>query len=183
MILAAAEERPVFVKDMCYYVSDYISADEPFAKRVRNTFLIRDPAKSIPSYYRLDEQVTLEEIGLEAQYRHFELVTRVTGETPLVIDAQDVQANTEAAMRAYCDVLGLEFLPHALRWDQPVPPQWQFVAGWHGDMANTSTLGAGESARVREAVTLDSAAHLRDYYEHHLPYYRALSQHRISIPE
>jgi hypothetical protein len=182
MILAAGEKQPVFVKDMCYYLSDYIRGDDAFVNRVCNTFLIRDPAKSIPSYYRLDDEVTLEEIGLEAQYRHFERVAQVTGRPPLVLDADDVQANTESAMRVYCDALDLEFLPHALTWERTVPQAWQFVAGWHGDMEKTSGIGARESGRTKEAITLDSAPQLRHYYEHHLPFYRALREHRLDVP-
>jgi hypothetical protein len=181
MILHASEKRPIFVKDMSYYVSDYIRRDPAFVGRVHNTFLIRNPEKSIPSYYRLDDEVTLEEIGLEAQYRHFEWVKQVTGKTPIVIDADDVQANTEAAMRVYSDALGLEFYPSALVSKKPMPSEWQFVAGWHSDMAKTSGIGEAETGRTKEAVSLDSAPHLRGYHEHHLPFYRALREHRLEV--
>ena len=181
MILEAAEHEPVFIKDMCYYVNDYIEGDEEFVKRVRNTFLIRHPEKSIPSYYRLDDEVTRDEIGLDAEYRHFELVTRVTGEVPVVIDGSDIQADTEATMRAYCGAIGLEFLPESLTWERPVPPEWDFVAGWHGDMHNRSGIDGASTAREREKVTIDSAPHLRDYYEYHLPFYLKLRQHRLQI--
>ena len=72
MVLEAARSHPVFVKDMCYYIVDHIHDDVEFIRRMTSTFLIRDPAQSIPSYYRLDPGVTLEEIGCEAQYRCFE---------------------------------------------------------------------------------------------------------------
>jgi hypothetical protein len=45
MILHASEKRPIFVKDMSYYVSDYIQQDPAFVGRVHNTFLIRNPGK------------------------------------------------------------------------------------------------------------------------------------------
>jgi len=180
LVLAAAERGPVFVKDMSYYVARYIHDDEAFVRRVRNTFLIRSPEKSIPSYYRLDDEVTLEEVGLETQFRHFDLVRRVTGEIPFVLDADDVQADTGAAMRLYCDAMGIEFLPHSLNWDTPVPPEWEFVAGWHGDMRGKSAIGDSESGRTREAVTLDTAPKLRQFYDHHLPFYELLKAHCVS---
>ena len=83
MILETARTRPVFVKDMCYYVVERIRDDEAFIRRMISTFLVRDPARSIPSYYRLDPGVTLEEIGCEAQYRCFERFAEVTGRTPV----------------------------------------------------------------------------------------------------
>ena len=72
IVLEAARTRPVFVKDMCYYIVDHIHDDLDFIRRMTSTFLVRDPAQSISSYYRLDPGVTLEEIGCEAQYRCFE---------------------------------------------------------------------------------------------------------------
>jgi len=179
-ILDAASERPVFVKDMCYYVADYIHDDAPFVRRVKNTFLIRDPAKSIPSYYRLDETVTSEEIGLDAQYRHFELARRLTGEAPVVIDADDLLSDTPGTMRAYCAAIGVDFLPEALSWDEPVPAEWRHVAGWHGDLSHSSGIAASDGTVRRAASGLDAAAHLREYYAHHLPFYRRLREHRLT---
>lgn len=78
-----------------------------------------------------------EEVGLEAQWRHFELVQTLTGKTPIVIDADDLQHDTEATMRAYCAALGLAFIPESLCWDEEIPAAWKHVAGWHGDLVGT----------------------------------------------
>ncbi len=43
-----ADRKPVFVKDMCYYVADYVEGDHNFVRRVKNTFLIRTSEQSIP---------------------------------------------------------------------------------------------------------------------------------------
>ena len=114
MLLEAARHSPVFVKDMCYYVSDYILEDVDFLKRIRSTFLIRDPRRAIISYYKIDGNVSLEEIGLEAQYRQYERIKEITGEQPVVIDAQDIIDDTETTIRAYCSALGLNFIPDSL---------------------------------------------------------------------
>ncbi len=176
MLLAAAERGPVFVKDMCYYLSDYIMDDHAFVRRIRNTFLIRTPEKSIPSYYKLDPQLTSEEIGLEAEYRYFERVVELTDQTPIVIDAEDVQADTEATMRAYCSALGIEFIPESLHWDTAVPDAWQFVAGWHGDLSKTK----GIAKHAESATLMDDNPRLQQYCQHHLPFYLALREHRLS---
>ena len=178
MIVKGARERPVFAKDMSYYVSDYIEHDPDFVKQVTNTFLIRDPQKSIPSYYRLDHAVLNEEIGLEAQWRHFELAREVTGQTPLVIDADDLQRDTEATMRAYCAALGLEFLPHALSWPAEIPQAWKHVAGWHGDLAKTKGIGTKQVGDV----DVNSSHTLRAYYDHHLPFYQKLREFILTLP-
>ena len=51
MILARAEQGPVFFKDMSYYVMPHILADEAFFTRVTHSFLIRDPRASILERY------------------------------------------------------------------------------------------------------------------------------------
>ena len=85
---------------MCYYVHDRIHDDVDFIRRMTSTFLIRNPERTIPSYFRLDPGVTLEEIGCEAQYRLFERVGGITGRTPIVIDAADLAEDPTGTLRA-----------------------------------------------------------------------------------
>ncbi len=182
MLLAAGEAGPVFFKDMSYYIADRMMADEPFARRLTNTFLIRDPAKSIVSFYKKDEGIRLEEIGLEQQWRHFEWLAGLLGAPPPVIDAADIQADPAGMIRAWCTAADIEFLPHSLEWDSPPPAEWEQVSGWHGEVMASDGI-----ARERPAgsdggpsVTLDSAPQLRRYYEHHLPFYEKLLEHKLA---
>ncbi len=177
MILDAAEERPVFVKDMCYYVSGYILDDPDFVKRIRSTFLIRDPRKSISSYYRLDPELTCEEVGLESQYRQFEFTMELTGEIPLVVDASDLVAHTERLMRAYCRAVGIPFLEHSLNWSEELPKEWTHVAGWHADL----TTSAGIRDRKKTDVDFQTLPKLRKLYDHHRPYYDKLRRYRMKV--
>ena len=176
MILEIAGTRPVFVKDMCYYIVDRIHHDVDFIRRMTSTFLIRDPALSIPSYYRLDPGVTLEEIGCEAQHRCFERFAEVTGRTPVVIDAADLAADPAGTLRAYCRALELPFMPESLAWDAELPQAWRDVSGWHADLAGSTGITRPPAA---SRPGLDATPQLRDYYEHHLPFYRRLRVHRL----
>ena len=177
MVLEAARTRPVFVKDMCYYVVDHIHDDVDFIRRMTSTFLIRDPARSIPSHFRLDPGVTLEEIGCEAQYRCFERFEEVTGRTPVVIDAADLAADPAGTLRAYCRTLELPFIPEALEWNAELPQAWRDVGGWHADLAGSTGIAR---FRPSEGPGLDAAPHLRDYYAHHRPFYAKMRAHRLA---
>ena len=177
IILEAARTRPVFVKDMCYYIVDYVHDDLEFIRRMTSTLLVRDPAQSIPSYYRLDPGVTLEEIGCEAQYRCFERFAEVTGRTPVVIDAADLAADPAGTLRAYCRALGLPFMPEALEWNAELPQAWRDVSGWHTDLAGSTGI---VRPRPPDDTGLDAGPHLRDFYEHHLPFYRKMRVHRLA---
>ena len=70
MLLEQAQKSPVFFKDMSYYVMPHILSDMQFSESLVNCFLIRNPVATISSYFRLDPDVTCEEIGLEAQCLH-----------------------------------------------------------------------------------------------------------------
>ena len=182
MLLSAGGEGPVFFKDMSYYITQRMMADEAFARRLTNTFLIRDPAKSIVSFYRKDHGVLLEEIGLEAQWRHFEWLATLLGAHPPVMDATDIQADPAGMIRAWSSAVGIEFLPQSLEWDKPPPQEWRKVSGWHGEAMASDGIASGRPSSEDEesAVTLDSAPQLRRYYEHHLPFYKKLREHRLA---
>ena len=180
LVLAAAEHEPVFVKDMCYYVIDYILDDVEFLRRVKNTFLIRNPARAIASYHKLDKDFTLEEVGLEAQYRVFAKVAELIGRAPPVIDAEDLQLDAEKTLRAYCAALGIEHVASALQWDGPLPEAWRFVAGWHAGVARSSGIDKPSSIAP---VDLDAHPKLRHSYQHHLPFYEKMRAHKLRIAE
>jgi hypothetical protein len=176
MILRAAETEPLFVKDMCYYVIDYILADSEFLERITNTFLIRNPARAIASYYKLDKSFTREEVGIEAQYRVFDKVRALTGQTPVVLDAEDLQQDPDATISAYCRALGMEHRASALQWDGPLPKDWQFVVGWHSSVAGST--GIQKPTRTAP-VDLDVDPRLRRSYEYHLPFYEKMHAHKM----
>ena len=176
MIFEHAREKTVFVKDMCYYVTNYFPADKLLLREATHTYLIRTPERSAPSYHRLDPAVTREEIGLEAVSRHFDTVATFHGTAPLVIDAEDLTRDPAATLRAYCRAIGLPFLEHSLHWDNSaVPKEWTHVAGWHHDLANSSGLGNVEHASDSQENTPELQA-LIDY---HMPFYEKLRPYRL----
>ena len=177
-ILRDAEQRTVFVKDMCYHVADYLFDDDAFVQRVTHTYLIRTPDKSVPSYLRLDPDVTSEEIGIEAQLHHFERVSDATGRVPVVIDADDLQHRPEATVRAYCQAIGVPFMPQSLSWREAMPAPWQHVAAWHTELAGSRGIARGRAAA---GGRLDSqlAAKAGELCAHHRPYYLRLRAHKI----
>lgn len=179
MILARAEKGPVFFKDMSYYVMPHLLADDAFFARLTHSFLIRDPRASILSYAKLDPDMLLDEIGIEAQWRHAEAVMARTGRRPVVIRSEAVQADPESHMRRYWDVVGLSHRPEALHWNDPAPADWQQVQGWHGEvMASTAIrpISAEQQARTEADFTRLAAAQPRfqAYLDHHLPFYARL---------
>ncbi len=100
MLLERAEQQPVFFKDMSYYVMPRILEDDDFCRRLTNCFLIRNPVASIASYYKLDPDLTQLEIGLEAQWDHFEALKSVLDAPPAIVQAEDIRADTRGVIGA-----------------------------------------------------------------------------------
>ncbi len=125
----AARRDPVFVKDMAYHVADV--ASPAFAGRFTNTFLIRDPARSLPSLARMWPDFTNEEAGfdaLAALVAHAE----AAGQDPVVVDSDDLCRDPAAVVAAWCARVGIPFVPGALSWAQGMQPEWRLWPDWYG---------------------------------------------------
>jgi hypothetical protein len=183
-LIAKAEEGPVFFKDMSYYVVPHILEDEAFCRRLVNTFLIRDPVRSIPSYWKLDPGMISTEVGYVAQARHVTFLRERCGQSPVIIEAESISADPQRAMTVYWQAIGIAPNERALSWQPGVPEDWKPVAGWHG--AATSSTGIRPQATQEEArAAFEQAAaqapHLKDYLAEHLPAYRALKAAALAI--
>ena len=182
-ILARADAGPVFFKDMAYYVMPHILEDAGFLARLTPVFLIRDPHATIASYYRLDPQVSSEEIGLVSLHRLFQAVARRDGAAPPVLRAEAVQQDPQGLIGALWARLGLAPAAGAFNWrDAAVPEDWNYVAGWHDAVSASAGIrppepDRAERDRARFARLCLAAPHLNRYLESHMPAYRALAEH------
>ena len=174
-ILRTAESAPVFFKDLAYYVEDPLPSDPDFARRLIHVFLIRDPRRAIASYWKLDPEVTLPEIGLEAQWNLLCALQR-QGLSPMVIEAEAIAEDPAGRIAPIWDRAGLPFVADAFTWQaNEMPADWQRVEGWHGSVSGST--GIRRETSDPELVFDEVAAkapHLRGYLEHHLPFYEQL---------
>ena len=173
MILSKAKDRPVFYKDMAYYVLDRLPADVDMMGAVTHAFLIRDPAASIVSYHKRDPSFARDEVGLEGQWRLYSAL-RDAGIPAQVIRAEDVQADPAAALARYWAGVGLDDRPKALSWDATVPKGWEPVADWHRDTLQSGAIRPPESGSDPRIELAALGPPWTDYEAHHRPFYAAL---------
>ncbi|MCP4924905.1 MAG: hypothetical protein GY916_03060, partial [Gammaproteobacteria bacterium] len=177
LILQRAEHSALFIKDMSYYVIPELLQDPDFCKRIRHCFLLRNPMSAIMSYYRLDNGVSQDEIGIESQWLHFQGLQALGIEDSIVLEAESVQADPAASMRRFWRALGLEYSDHALNWDDnSTPGDWQYVEGWHQSVSSSRGIRAQvprDAQRVADdfAQLCREAPQLAQYLQHHLPFY------------
>lgn len=177
----AAENQPLFIKDHAFYVAE--RADEAFVSHFQNTFLIRHPAQSLPSLYNKMPDFTLEEAGYEGSYQLFEFIKATEGSIPVVIDADDLIKSPEATTRAYCEAVGIEFLPQALGWKPQLPKElsanwWGGGVNWHPHLQKSQGFKRQSNPNY---VSVEDNEQLRRAYDFCLPYYQKLYEHRLRM--
>ncbi|KAI4220818.1 MAG: hypothetical protein L6R36_007348 [Xanthoria steineri] len=177
-----ADEDPtkrVFIKDMSYHIVPpihSITARAPSleARNLANSspnptllptqvvdafqfvFLIRDPAKAIPSLYRCfipplsakTEDTSLD--PTELGYRELRILLDHLREKnqdapPLLIDADDLLADPDAILRPLCAYLDIFYSPSMLSWPTAEDQDFAFslfekYAGYHDDALNSAGL-------------------------------------------
>jgi hypothetical protein len=127
----------VYQKHMTHHMLPGIDLD--WMDGLAHVFLIRDPSRVLASYVAKREAATLDDIGFTQQLRLFEHVADRTGETPPVIDAEDVRADPEKTLRGLCAAIGIPFELGMLSWPAgPRPEDGVWATHWYASV-NAST--------------------------------------------
>ena len=108
-IQARAEKGPVFLKDFPHYINHMW--DDAFLANFTHAFLIRDPAKTITSMHHKWPDFHEGEVGFPEQRALFDLLCALNGAPPPVIDSDDLLENPHDMTRAFCNAVGIPFIP------------------------------------------------------------------------
>ena len=178
-IRARAERGPVFLKDFPHYISHMWDAD--FLSHFTHAFLIRDPAKTITSMADKWPDFHEGEVGFPEQRALFDLVRALSGTTPPVIDSDDLLEKPAEMVAAFCDAVGIPFLPDALSWEpggDPSEHSWWDGGSFHHNLAASTGL----TPQPRRYASLDDLppAH-RQVHRRMVPHYEQLHAHRIVV--
>ena len=138
-ILAEAQTAPVFVKDMAYHVSGLLGTQyrgSELLGHFTNTFLVREPRSALRSLARKWPDFTDEEAGYDALAGAFDRACSIgRGSTPVVLDADELAADPERIVAAWCDAVGIDAMPEALTWEPGMVPQWVRWQDWYAGVA------------------------------------------------
>ena len=169
-------------------VLDLVLADRRFLAEARHAFLIRQPEEIAASMYAAIQSVkaggaaypdmAIGDIGLEALHRLHAAVVDAGGMRPVVVDSDDLVDRPEATMAAYCQAVGLPFIPGALAWEPGQRPEWRRTARWHVDVSTTSGF---ERRPQRHRETVETSAELARFAAHHRPFYERLRAQRLVV--
>lgn len=175
-----AEIGPVFLKDFPHYINHMWTRE--FLGHFTHAFLIRDPVKTISSIYDKWPDFHEGEVGFPEQRALFDLLTALDGgESPPVIDSDDLLENPHAMIQAFCDAVGIPFIEAALKWEQggdPSAHSWWDGGSFHANLANSTGL----TPQIRKYVEVkDAPERVRQVYRRMKPHYDHLYRHRIRL--
>jgi hypothetical protein len=161
-VLGAASCGPVFVKEMPHHLGPHLTAET--IRRFTSSFLVRDPAWAVPSFAAKWDDVTDDELGYAAQRRAFELAGG-SDDPPPVIDADDLRANPDGIVGAWCRAVGIDHRPEALTWPAGMPDGWQLWSDWF-ERAAASTCFIPPDDRAPPAADPALSARIERCREH-----------------
>ncbi len=171
--ILAPGEMPVFVKDMAYHVTGFVTPE--LITKFRNTFIIREPRSVLASLYKMWPDFTFEEAGYEELHRLFSYAIE-EGQEPVVVDALDLSENPETVVAAYCEALDIPFVPEALSWEPREVPEWKMWDAWHENAQKSTGI-----SRVSSSKKVTLPEELEEVYRRCLPYYEALHTERLRV--
>ncbi|WP_338549095.1 sulfotransferase family protein [Roseovarius phycicola] len=182
-IQEAAEKRPVFVKDMPHH-TDHLWSDA-FLERITHSFLIRDPAKVLASLHcsykkaGMEDGFEAQEISFGPQQALFDLL-RALGQTPPVLDSDDLLEDPDTMVRIYCKAIGIPFIRAALSWEPGARDDVLWYDGndeiWHASLRDSDGLKPIPRKHVDPD---DLPENLNLHYETFMRHYNSLYTHRL----
>ncbi|XP_038076747.1 uncharacterized protein LOC119744733 [Patiria miniata] len=190
----------VLGKDMGFTMSGKF---EMVPEGYQHIFLVRHPAKSIPSLEALLAPLPREQkefyIGLNQYKPLFDLHRHVTSKLDqqvTILDAQDLIQNPEKTIQTLCQILGLPFSDRLLTWD-PIdgkPSNWIMSSamwedceslGWMNNCLRSTGFikPAKQQNTDGEVGKYPLTPEIEKMIEEALPYYQALWELRIKLDE
>ena len=158
------------------HMTQHVLADMDLAwlDDLTNCFLIRRPELVVASFTKVRPDAALWELGFEQQTRIFGYVSQKLGNTPPVLDAEDVLRDPKAVLGALCRRLRIPFSDRMLRWPAgPRPSDGVWAPHWYAAVERSTGF---EPYEARDPELTDFQRTLVDECR---PHYEAMAQHRL----
>ena len=164
--MLTADEKPVlFFKNMAHHL---LNLDRSFMKETVSVILTRDPIDMLPSFARIIEHPTLDDVGYQLQAELADELQR--RQLPMVVlEAKAILLDPRKELRRVCRVADIPFEEAMLRWPAGRRPEDGVWATYWYDSVHRST-GFG-SYQANSDPFPDG---LKPLLETCLPYYERL---------
>ena len=121
------------------------------------------------------------EVGFPEQRALFDLLNALDGTPPPVLDSNELLENPVEMVKAFCDSVGIAFLPNALTWEPSADTNaysWWDGGSFHQNLRDSTGL----KPQRRRYVTLEEAPErVRQVHRRMKPHHDHLFEHRIIV--
>ncbi|KAF0476758.1 branched-chain-amino-acid aminotransferase-like protein 1 [Gigaspora margarita] len=196
----------VFVKDHASSFLDALEGNPLRSKEIlskfKHTFIIRNPEKSIKSYYKAANSTyktwdktgtpnferydffSSKKIWIKESRTLYDLIKDATGEEIAIVDADDLIREPEKILRKYCGMVNVEFKKEMLEWKEERVKIWDLkLSGsdldylWHKNAMQST----GFDKETNNYEEMECPQHVYDLIAKNKPHYEYMFQHRIKI--
>ncbi|CAF1514726.1 unnamed protein product [Rotaria sp. Silwood1] len=164
----------IFVKNMSNIIK---LTNKTRLLNYRHILLIRDPAETIVSHYKIDPLITSQYGCLKDEAEFYDWLKATTKQDPIVVDGNEIRKDPKSVLTQICNRLDLPFTDEMLSW--PIGPKscdgvWAKV--WYNDVHATTGFRPLSGIKITEN---DIPTEHIPFYHEVLPYYRKLLIHSI----
>jgi len=103
-----------YQKHMAHHILEGVNMD--WIKNMANCLLIRHPSDVILSYSKKNEIDNIQQLGYLQQIKIYKMLTKETGVSPIIIDAQDLLKEPRKMLIEICKNLKIKFNDKMLSW-------------------------------------------------------------------
>jgi hypothetical protein len=135
MMMGEHPKKVVFFKNMTHHL---LNLDKSFMNDMHNVILTRDPTEMLPSFARVIEKPTLEDVGYG---QHIELVSYMKQQKidPIVVDSKQILLDPENALIELCKTIDIPFDSSMLFWKKGARPEDGIWAKyWYSNIHNST---------------------------------------------
>ncbi|MEM7119068.1 MAG: sulfotransferase family protein [Chloroflexota bacterium] len=165
-ILAPKETPVIFYKMMTHHIMEI---DWDFMRHTVNVLLTRAPQDMLPSYAKNVEQPQLLDTGYADHIKLLDYLQSI-GQTPPVLESQEVLKNPRRVLGELCDQMGIPFEEAMLSWEAgPRPEDGSWAKYWYHNVHKSTGF------QPYKPKTEPFPEHLRPLLAECLPYYEQLA--------
>ena len=161
----------LFIKNMGHHLIDM---NVSFLADWTNVFLVRDPKQLIASFAEVIPNPKMQDIALQRQAEIFDIITDMTGQSPIVIDSNEVLKDPPKILQKVCDQVGITFDETMLTWEPNEPVvDVPWAKYWYANVQRSSGF------QKQKTSSRPLPDRCRPLYESALPFYQKLSKNAI----
>lgn len=167
-VIEYSKKQPIFIKETCeYYYSDVLQHIK-FLKYSKHAFIIRDLKETIASHYKMNQKLTIKEVGFEYLYKLKTILD--TYELPyLIINSQKLIEKPETTIREFCEFNAIKYKPEALKWKAKKIDLWNRTRSWHKKVEKSISFNSDKPVYTN---TVDNNSYLKELYDYNIRFYQ-----------